>query len=71
MCSTASAAAPHHEWASDHYTFSGGAPVQHPNNATAIQMEIMQRGPVTAAFSVYSDFGTPHARSWLRLSQDT
>ena len=52
----AGAAAPHNEWASDHYTFSGGAPVQHPNNATAIQMEIMQRGPVTAAFSVYSDF---------------
>lgn len=27
-----------------------------PNNAEKIQQEIMLRGPVTAAFSVYSDF---------------
>jgi len=64
-----SAAAPHNQFSSDKYTFSGaksssralqggggGGAVQRASGEAGIQKAIMEGGPVETAFTVYSDF---------------
>merc|ERR1719456_2212652 len=48
------AKAPHNDFNSDKYTFSGQ--VISPNGESSIQQAIMEGGPVEVAFTVYSDF---------------
>ena len=50
----ASAQAPHNQYASDKYTFSGL--IMSYRDEESIQEAIMTAGPVEAAFIVYSDF---------------
>merc|ERR1711970_1233724 len=50
----ASAKAPHNDFNSDKYTFTGG--VQQASGEEGIQKAIMEGGPVETAFTVYSDF---------------
>eukprot|EP01013_Petalomonas_cantuscygni_P007363 TRINITY_DN1914_c2_g1_i1.p1 TRINITY_DN1914_c2_g1~~TRINITY_DN1914_c2_g1_i1.p1 ORF type:complete len:377 (-),score=71.22 TRINITY_DN1914_c2_g1_i1:239-1330(-) len=50
----ADAQAPHKEWSSDKFWFSGS--VEGYGDEQSIQEAIMQHGPVESAFSVYSDF---------------
>lgn len=51
-----SAKPPHDNFKSDKYTFTGGNVATFGPDADVIAAEIMARGPVEAAFSVYSDF---------------
>ena len=51
----AGAKAPHNTFASDMYTYTGGSE-SFGYNETRLQTEIMTSGPVTVAFTVYSDF---------------
>lgn len=50
----ANAAAPHNDWASDKWRFSGQ--VQSASGEQGIQKAIMEGGPVETAFTVYTDF---------------
>merc|ERR1711959_239943 len=50
----ADAQAPHNDFESDKYTFSGRT--QSAEGPDAIKQAIMQGGPVETAFTVYSDF---------------
>jgi len=62
----ADAKAPHNDFASDKWTFSGssgrkllgggGGGVQHASGEAGIQKAIMEGGPVETAFTVYTDF---------------
>jgi len=50
----ADAAAPHNDFATDKYTFTGGT--QMASGEQGIQKAIMEGGPVETAFTVYTDF---------------
>merc|ERR1711896_69794 len=50
----ADAAAPHNDFASDKYSFTGNTVTA--NGEAGIQQAIMAGGPMEVAFSVYSDF---------------
>lgn len=50
------ATAPHNDFSSDRYTFTGDINSLPAGDVAAIQQEIMEGGPVECAFSVYSDF---------------